>query len=197
MKPNTAGTRFSRRVRGSSPKHQQHSRIPLLPTEIKCALLAEVTKSDLKSFRLVSKDWCFLATLRLFDKVYISSRDLDLQVFQSITSNPDLCAGVRSLIWDTTLFYSGFCGEDYCDQLIQDMRYIYPAGFDHGTTRFYQFINDIRWDIDNTEELYVKYQSDAFFVDGFQVWTKNAKNQRLNWGSESGHYFLEVLRKGV
>ena len=98
MKPETAGTRFSQRVPGFSSKHQQHSRIPLLPTEIKCALLAEVTKSDLKFIRLVSKDWCVLATPRLFDKVYISSGDLDLQVFQSITSNPDLCTGVRSLI---------------------------------------------------------------------------------------------------
>ena len=59
-------------------------------------------------------------------------------------------------------------------------------------------INDIaNLDIENPEDIYAEYQSDAFLVDGFQIWTKNAKAQAFNWSSESDHHFLEVLRQGV
>ena len=64
-----------------------------LPPELKVAVLAQLDKRDLRTVRLVSREWSALATSPLFDRVYISCRAPDLEVFKNITRHPVISTG--------------------------------------------------------------------------------------------------------
>ena len=49
-----------------------------------------VPKSDLKAARLVCKEWRVLASALLFETVYISANQEDLDVFQGIAGSEEL-----------------------------------------------------------------------------------------------------------
>jgi len=57
----------------------------LVPNEIVSGILRYSTKLDMKNARLVSKSWCESATKYLFDTIYISPREKDIEIFLNIT----------------------------------------------------------------------------------------------------------------
>ena len=75
-----------------------------LPRELRDEILKLLDKTDLKTVRLISKDWSVCTSHYLFDRIYWSPQDLDLEVFQNIASRPELATCVRELVYDGSQF---------------------------------------------------------------------------------------------
>lgn len=148
-----------------------------LPTELKLATLQCMEKYQLKCMRLVSKDWSTLATPLLFDKVYISSRGQDVEVFDKITSHPLLGSMVKELVYDTSRFEYAISRADYFDRLCDDLRECYV---DHN--------EDLEWPSDHLitalrsthsrREIYDRYSKDDFVSKGLGEWRCQALAER-------------------
>lgn len=89
-----------------------------LPGELKICIVHLLGKADLKRIRCVSKAWCDLATIPLFDRIYVSPRKKDIEVYENITKHPVLRAVVKELIYDATRFHKITLYE-YCNQMIR------------------------------------------------------------------------------
>ncbi|KAL9024417.1 MAG: hypothetical protein Q9180_007908, partial [Flavoplaca navasiana] len=73
--------------------------------EIVTAIMARLPKKDLKSARLVNRTWASLGGQQLIGKLYISPREIDMAVFDSITQHPDLSKSVKHLVYDSAQFF--------------------------------------------------------------------------------------------
>lgn len=69
-----------------------------LPQELVDLILESAPKNDLKTLRLVCKQLNVSAIPYLFNRIYISSHPLDLEVFDHIVENSVLAEGVTELI---------------------------------------------------------------------------------------------------
>ena len=83
---------------------ERHFQTAKLPTEILLMICQFSTKQDLKSIRLSCKCLCHLATGLLFDRVFISPFNMDLEAFREITQRPHLCRSVKTLIYSLERF---------------------------------------------------------------------------------------------
>ena len=73
-----------------------------IPNEVLTVILANLGFRDLKTARLVCRLWSILAVNRLFERIYVSCRRKDLEVFREISKH-ELCQrAVRKLIYDTS-----------------------------------------------------------------------------------------------
>lgn len=73
--------------------------VALLPREL-CALVAQLlTNSDIKSLRLVCKEFRDKFRLRL-DRVFLSANSLNIEVFRSIADHEIFRHGIVEIIWD-------------------------------------------------------------------------------------------------
>lgn len=95
-------------------------RVPYLPPEIIGGIAEHVNKSHLKHFRLVSKVWQAVTTPLLFDRIYVSPRGKDLEVFREITTQPILAASIKQLVYDVSVF-SDVCRKDYFKMMCEEM----------------------------------------------------------------------------
>ncbi len=77
-----------------------------LPNEIALDIVSYLNKTQFKSVRLVSKQWCDCGSQYLFDQLYVSPRKEDLDVFESVTQHPILSNCVRRLINSNSLIHS-------------------------------------------------------------------------------------------
>ncbi|KAL2682421.1 hypothetical protein Neosp_006872 [[Neocosmospora] mangrovei] len=79
-------------------------RLPLLrfPNEIIHDVLSGLERKDLKAVRLSCRRICDIASAFLYETLYLSCHDIDLFVFEMVTLNPLLLAGVKELIIDDT-----------------------------------------------------------------------------------------------
>ena len=75
-----------------------------LPRELEWEILKNLDKTDLKAVRLVSKDWSLCALRYLFERIYWSPQDLDLEVFQNIARRTELASCVKELVFDGSQF---------------------------------------------------------------------------------------------
>lgn len=73
--------------------------------EIVTAIMSQLPKKDLKSARLVNRAWASLGGQQLIGKLYISPREIDMAVFDSITQHPDLSKSVKHLMYDSAKFF--------------------------------------------------------------------------------------------
>lgn len=89
-----------------------------LPNEILSMIMRRLRKSDLKAARLVCRLWSSLVIRFLFNRVYISPRELDLEVFKSITSSQRLSWAVRELVYDASHFVLDLDLEFYVKRLL-------------------------------------------------------------------------------
>ena len=96
------------------------SRPSFLPVELASTILELCEKSDLKVLRLVSRDWNAAATPFLFDRVWISPREVDLVVFRNITNDSNLSCHVRTLIYDATHFDEDLKPLEYVVQISEE-----------------------------------------------------------------------------
>ena len=176
-KHETGITRFSKRIRGLAPgSAYSHTQTSYLPLEVKRIVLEEFIKSNLKLVRLVSKDWCLAAVPLLFDRIYISPRKRDLEVFSDIIDHPVLCHAPRSLIWDASHFRRRKDQKHYMVRLLYEARFIHRHKFDDPSTPYQKFINacfDMEYGPEASNRVLSKYQHAAFVEEGFKVWQEN------------------------
>lgn len=93
-----------------------------LPNEILLLLFRQLHKQDLKSVRIVCKLWSSLAAELLFDRIFISPHEKNVEVFHNIASRPDLGKSIRELIYDISIF-AELNRLEYFDALCQQIRF--------------------------------------------------------------------------
>ncbi|KAG7008173.1 hypothetical protein G7Y79_00006g017930 [Physcia stellaris] len=104
------------------------------PTRFPNWYLHQETSRDLL---FVSNLWCSIASIYLFEKLYVSANQEDLDVFQAVAEHPSLRQHVRTLSYDGAIFCSDLKRRDYTCRLFctkppesffgaNDSTYIYP-----------------------------------------------------------------------
>ena len=88
-----------------------------LPPELKLNVLRHLGRQDHKALRLVSKDWSVNTSGFLFNRLYWSPQDLDIEVFKSIVTRPELAQCVKEFIFDGSQFVEGLTKRDYFQAL--------------------------------------------------------------------------------
>lgn len=150
-------------------------RIVYLPPELKLAIVGCVEKHMLKKLRLISREWSMFATPLLFDKVYISPREIDLTVFTNITQHPVLGPFVREVIYDTSRF-DEISRQDYFDRLCRDLA---NSLVDNDSREWPSdhLISTIKsnntYDVfseDLMADLYARHKKDDFVKKGYRRW---------------------------
>ena len=88
-----------------------------LPPELKLNVLRHLERQDHKALRLVSRNWSENTSSFIFDRLYWSPQDLDLEVFKSIVSRPELAQCVKEFIFDGSQFVEGLTKRNYFQAL--------------------------------------------------------------------------------
>lgn len=176
--------RSSRRIQGFEPYIDvPSSRSVYLPPELKVIVLAQLKKWDLKSVRLVSKEWNELATRPLFDKVYVSCRAKDIEVFKKITGHPVISTGVTKLVYDSSLFSNGLKYRYYFEEIRLIARVIARkqepgTPFHSADVQINKFVQNIAEDTISLTELYKIHKMDTFIVEGYRKHRDNSAFER-------------------
>ena len=171
MENNKPRRRSSRRIRGLAPQMDvPPPKEVYLPPELKVAVLAQLDKRDLKNVRLVSKEWNALAIGPLFDKVYVSCRAKDLEVFKNITSHPVISKGVKELVYDGSLFEKDMRFRDYFRHVYYQIRWIEwrDTLFDSADVQINGFVQHCRERTKGFPELYKTHKRNTFLIEGHQ-----------------------------
>lgn len=150
-------------------------KIVYLPPELKLAIVGCVEKHVLKKLRLVSREWSIFATPLLFDKVYISPREIDLTVFINITQHPVLGPFVREVIYDTSRFdeisrqnyFARLC-RHLTDSCANNDSLEWPA--DHLISTLKSGNECDVFSEDSTADLYKKHKKHDFVKKGYRRW---------------------------
>ena len=166
-----------------------------LPTEVKTAVLELLEKADLKQARLVSSSWYPLATRLLFDRVYISPKSLDIEVFMECVRHPIIKESIKEIIYDTTIFELGLTTQQYCVNLVSELMGIFlRRPIQNPTHPFHHFMMQSISDDCDFSKLYQEYKNETFIVEGRLVWLQHAWDGVLNM--ENG-LFADTLRRGL
>lgn len=144
----------------------------ILPQELLLAILECLEKKDLKQVRLVSKLWCPVATELLFDRIYFSAHEKDLDVFNKIGGHPLLRKAVRELVYDTTTFRDPPNYDAYYDIQAAEMRLLASdwceTPFTYPDAEVESYIEDLkspsyrRPGPGSPDGIYVKHKDDRF-----------------------------------
>ncbi|CAF9936139.1 MAG: hypothetical protein ALECFALPRED_006711 [Alectoria fallacina] len=174
---------------------------PYLPAEVKGLVAECLQKSDLKSLRYVSKQWHAMATPSLFDRVYISPRDKDIQVFSNVTKHPVLRSSVKELICDISEIPE-LSHEEYFYDLCDELRYITASlstkhPFNSPHPRLNNFVNAIIRDKMTRGVMFSKHANDRLVVEGYQLWQELAVEERQNLKVGSHGIFFSDLCSGL
>ncbi|MCJ1453865.1 hypothetical protein MMC28_004214 [Mycoblastus sanguinarius] len=202
---NDALRRWSRRLQGLPPPigsgpSMLNMSTPYLPVEVKGVVAEHLTKLDLKTLRLVSKLWCAVATPLLFDKIYISTRSKDIDVFKKITRHPILRMSVKDMVYDV----SNVCEmsrQYYFRALWKELRYIIRClgtdrTFNGPDSRLNQFYNEIQ----RTKyylAMFFEYGNDKIVIEGFQRWRELVAEEHQCFGDTSNMTFVSDLCSGL
>ena len=203
--------RSSRQIRGLAPQVDVPPPTTVyLPTELKAAVLAQLDKRDLKTVRLLSKEWNALATGPLFDRVYISCRAKDMEVFKNVTRHPVISTGIRELVYDGSLFARDMDIKEYFWHLYGELPWITKGLGSELFNCANDEINGFVEDFDNEaiknnpnrhenfcsrrENFCSRHFHDEFIVEGHKNYQNFAEAERLALGNG---LFLWRLWDGV
>lgn len=170
-----------------------------LPHELKAAIIAHLDKPDLKTVRLVSREWSALATSPLFDKVYVSCRAPDLEVFRNITRHPVISAGVKELVYDDSFFIRDVTFSEYFYKVSEGVRCVAQfwqsdIQLDNADVRINDFCRDcLKTDVDFSE-LYESHRKDSFLVKGYHIYRHYSA---FEWQVAECGCFFEELSTGL
>ncbi|MCJ1464998.1 hypothetical protein MMC07_003613 [Pseudocyphellaria aurata] len=92
-----------------------------LPTDVLLIIFGVMEKSQLKTVRRVCKFFCRLTSPLLFDEIYISPHERNLDVFRKISNHPELCYYPRKLVYDVQEFNSNIGQQEYYASLCQQL----------------------------------------------------------------------------
>ena len=81
-----------------------------MPLEILGLVVANLSSKDLKTTRLVCRQWSLISIPSLFKRIYVSRRPKDLEVFRSISNHDRYQKAVRTLVYDATFLTSAYLG---------------------------------------------------------------------------------------
>lgn len=163
-----------------------------LPYELKVAVLAQLDRRDLKTVRLVSREWNALATNPLFDKVYVSCRAPDLEVFRNITRHPVISTCVKELVYDGSTFIRDLSFRGYFDQVFDAVRLLALQAdsdirFESADVQINEFCRDFQR---RDSEIYGSHGKDTFLFEGYQIYREYSA---FEWqGIECGWFFDEL-----
>ena len=173
-----------------------------LPNELLLYIFQSLGRTDLKSARLVCKSWDPCASHFLFDKIYVSPNEIDLQVFEAIAQHPILSKSVRHLVYDASVFVSDLTRERYVEQFIQQASRVMRKGdtsLENTDPRIVNLIRHCDLPKHIIPKEYVKRQIDlwkdnSFFRSGYQVYQEHSVYQAR--ALQSG-YVLQALVLGL
>ena len=94
-----------------------------LPNEMLSMILKLLEKDQLKSVRCTCKLFETMVSPLLFDKIYISPHQKNLDVFRQITEHSDLCRYPRELVYDIQKFKANIDPGEYYKELCNQIRY--------------------------------------------------------------------------
>lgn len=149
--------------------------------------------------RYMSREWCELATIPLFRRVYISLRKRDMEVFKRIAGHNILSGCVRELVYDASHFYIKHPFA-YCEQLLCGLRMVasYWAAkkrkWNSPNRRINELMKTLESDIPIDEDLVDKYRGDVFIVEGYKAYVRVMKYEQRTLGSAS---FFNELTSGL
>ncbi|KAL9121685.1 MAG: hypothetical protein Q9187_001751, partial [Circinaria calcarea] len=168
---------------------EQDSRTHLhFPNEVLLLIFGYSRKEELKKIRRASKTCNGLATPLLFDNIYISPHQKDLEVFTNISQSPHLSRSIRRLIYDTSTFTVGSGKEWYVKQVLQQTSYLlWNFGRGHEFKNADEQINDLlraahplkppEYEMRHTERKLLSYR---IINRGYEAYLTKAKEQREN-----------------
>lgn len=81
-----------------------------LPVELWCAISLYLPNRDIKTLRLVSKQFCDSVELRL-QRVFLSANPLNIKVFRAIADHEKFRHNITEIIWDDARFARGPGGD--------------------------------------------------------------------------------------
>ena len=171
--------------------------IPYLPLEVKGIIAEFLCKSDLKTLRCVSKQWHVMATPLLFDRVYVSPRNKDIQIFSHITKHPVLSRSIKAMICDVSTVPNMSHEEHFQDLCTQWWLMTQHIGnkdaFNSDYPRLNKLVNAIIRQRRPWEDSLSKYAHDEHVMEGWQLWQDLAKEEReaLEHG-RNGMYFSDL-----
>ena len=73
-----------------------------VPNEVLVNILNNLGQADLKATRLVCQLWSMFGVLKLFERIYVSCRLKDLEVFRLVSSHSLYRQAVKRLVYDTS-----------------------------------------------------------------------------------------------
>ena len=168
-----------------------------LPPELEGLVAKCLHKSELKKLRLVSQQWQVMATPLLFDRVYVSPRENDLQIFSNITKHPVLSRSIKAMICDISEVPE-YSHEEYFHLLCFEKRAMafelsrkHPFKGPYPTLN--RFVNAIIRGTIPRSKMFSKFGNYKFIREGFQIWRQIAaqESQYLEH-SEHGRFFHEL-----
>ena len=198
--------RSSRRIQGLPPPTTHSAPKDLyLPTELRVYILSCLEKCDLKRVRLVSKEWCSLATTPLFDRAYISPRRKDIEVFEGITRHPVLSSAVRELVYDASQFVPCLDVGHYHKQLYDSMLGVSLRGGNPlskiSNAEIKRYVREQRAKALTCFDFCQRHKKDKFVIEGYGKYNAQVKYEQHSFQSgmfssdlHSGLYRLENLR---
>ena len=90
------------------------------PPEVLLEVFRNSGKTELKSARLVCKEWSWCAAEYLFAKLFVSPHKINLETFQLVSQHPILQKCVRHLEYDGVRFSSDLGLSAYIDLIIRE-----------------------------------------------------------------------------
>ncbi|KAG6999221.1 hypothetical protein G7Y79_00036g071770 [Physcia stellaris] len=166
-----------------------------LPTEIKTSVFELLDKADLKQARLVSSSWYPLATRLLFDRVYISPKSLDIEVFMECVRHPVIKESIKEIIYDVTYFDASVSLREYLFKLKNEVFLTFwSKPIEKPSHPFHHFINQSQSEDCDKDELYHAFENEAFIIEGYRVWQEYAYQGQDYM--EKG-FLMELLRRGL
>ena len=168
-----------------------------LPPELKGLVAKCLRKSELKNLRLVSQQWHVMATPLLFDRVYVSPREKDLQVFSNITKHPVLSRSIKAMICDISEFPE-YSHEEYFHCLCIEQRAMafelskkYP--FKGPYPALGRFVNAVIRGSISQPKMFSRFGNYKFIREGFQIWRQLAAEESHYLAySEHGRFFQKL-----
>ena len=191
------GVHLQAEIADTTQRSSETGTPPYLPLELKRIVADFLRKSDLKNLRLVSRKWHAMTTPLLFDRVYVSPRNKDIQVFSHITKHPLLSRSIKQMVCDVSTV-SEASHESYFQRLCDQRRAMTKSinendRFNSPHPRFNEFINAIIRAKRFRRKLLSNYANDEYVMEGWQLWQDLAKQEReaLEHGTD-GTYFSDL-----
>lgn len=143
------------------------------------AVLQCLAKVDLKQVRLSSKEWSTLSTTLLFDKIYISLRKKDMEIFKQMCGHEGIRGCVKELIYDASNCLPDIDLRGYCILLYEDVEWMTGClprdGLESPNTEINSCLRGIKDKCITASSMYESHGHDDFIMEGFRIYLAIAK----------------------